>query len=346
MKGYIIAISAAVMLALTAAHFLIPSNGSRLLQVPEVEATWVSWKQKWGKSYGTSSDDSYRKSVFANHYAYINEHNAEMKAKYGDHPDNHILGLTQFADLPNDEFRVKFTGLKTKNTFKANQTRTLPTDNLPAAVDWRKNGAVTPVKNQGQCGSCWTFSATGAMEGSYYNKFGRLESFSEQQFVDCVKTNGCDGCNGGLMDEVFKYSKNHDNMFEAEYSYQGRNGSCKQKDGSGIRVKNYYDVPANNADQLKAALAKTTVSVAVDGASVGFQLYFGGVVEILCGSDLDHGVLAVGYDHSWLWGDYFIVKNSWGSWWGESGYIRIHNNGKKNDANTCGIAAQPSWVEF
>jgi len=346
MKGYIFAISAAVLAALAAAHFLMPSTGSRLLQVNEVDAAWVTWKQKFGKEFGTSTEDSYRKSVFADHYAYIQEHNAEMKAKYGEHPDVHVLGLTQFADLSNDEFRSKYTGLKTAKTYQAKQTKVLSTDDIPTAVDWRKKGAVTPIKNQGMCGSCWTFSATGAMEGSYFNKSGKLESFSEQEFVDCVKTNGCDGCNGGLMDEVFKYAKTHDSMFETDYAYKGANGDCKQKDGTGIRVKDFNDVPANDSNQLKAAIAKTTVAVAVDGGSLGFQLYFGGVIEFLCGSSLDHGVLAVGYDHSSFWGDYFIVKNSWGSWWGESGYVRIHNNGKQNDPNTCGIAAQASWVEF
>jgi KDEL-tailed cysteine endopeptidase len=222
---------------------------------------------------------------------------------------------------------------------------------LPKSVDWREKGAVTAVKDQGQCGSCWSFSASGALEGANFIKNGKLVSISEQHFVDC-DDNGDHGCHGGLMDNAFEWAqKNGGVCSEENYPYDAKKGRCNNK-GCGDKYatpKSFTDVKENSDEALMSALAKQPVSVAIEADQKEFQLYQSGVFTAPCGISLDHGVLAVGYGtDADSGGDYWIVKNSWGPTWGEDGYIRLAR-GKSVDQKEgqCGIlSGPPSYPEL
>ena len=229
-------------------------------------------------------------------------------------------------------------------------------DSLPDSIDWVKLGAVTPVKDQGQCGSCWSFSATGALEGVFFNKFGKLVSFSEQQLVDCdnLKNGGRDhGCNGGLMDYAFNWiSHNGGLCSESDYPYVSgqtqTSGSCLKTchlvDGSNIH--SFIDVAPSDDSAFVSALSLNPVSVAIQANQPDFQLYKSGVFTGKCGTNLDHGVLAVGYG-SLDSLPYYKVKNSWSSSWGDNGYILLARGDQFNDGDgQCGILLQSSFPTF
>tara|TARA_B110000091_G_scaffold210545_1_gene253554 strand:- start:3110 stop:4213 length:1104 start_codon:yes stop_codon:yes gene_type:complete len=225
-----------------------------------------------------------------------------------------------------------------------------------ASIDWVDNGAVTPVKDQGQCGSCWSFSTTGALEGAYYVKYGKLISFAEQQLVDCdnFQNGGKDhGCNGGLMDNAFSWiSKNGGLCGETSYPYVSgttkKAGTCETVcDNIGdSKVVSFHDVSKSSDTAMMTALSQQPVSIAIQADQQDFQLYKSGVFSGSCGTQLDHGVLAVGYgsdDGS----DYYLVKNSWSSSWGLNGYIKLGRGDKYNNGQgQCGMLLQASYPEL
>lgn len=225
---------------------------------------------------------------------------------------------------------------------------------VPESVNWVEKGAVTGVKNQGQCGSCWSFSTTGALEGAYFIKNGELLSFSEQELVDCdnFKNGGKDhGCNGGLMDNAFQWiEKNKGLCLESDYKYvsgetkkSGTCTSCEPVEGSA--VIDYYDVPVNSDEEMMYALSKQPISVAIQADQKDFQLYKSGVFTGECGTKLDHGVLLVGYG-SEQDGDYYLLKNSWGTSWGDNGYIKLGKGDSFNSGKgQCGVLMQGSYPE-
>merc|ERR1711981_414193 len=215
-------------------------------------------------------------------------------------------------------------------------------EELAKSVDWTQQGAVTSVKNQGQCGSCWTFSSTGALEGAFKIAGGGLVSMSEQQLVDCCKLGGCDGCSGGLMDYAFQYLKTHHVCTEASYGYTAQNGNCHDSSCTAAiaagGVTGYKDVSKDDTKALMSAAAQQPVSIAIEADQSSFQSYSGGVLTKECGSSLDHGVLLVGYGTDGD-KDYWKVKNSWGGSWGDRGYIRLQRG--KGGAGECGLLSGP-----
>lgn len=254
------------------------------------------------------------------------------------------LGANEYADMTNREFRAMMNGYKMQPKSNTSSVFLAPSHvTYPDEVDWRKEGYVTDVKNQGQCGSCWSFSATGSLEGQNFKKTGKLVSLSEQNLVDCSRSYGNNGCQGGLMDNAFRYIKeNHGIDTENSYPYEAKNLKCRFKtDSIGATDTGFTDVATGDEDALMKAVATVgPVAVAIDASHMSFQLYRNGVYnERKCSStQLDHGVLAVGYGT--LEGDdYWLVKNSWGPGWGQKGYIMM----SRNKVNQCGIATSASY---
>ncbi len=296
------------------------------------------WMERHGKSYATVEEQSYREVVFTKNSYRIEERN-RMRGR------TVVLGLNKFADLHPEEFAGRKGYVPTPHT---HEPFFFPYTELPNEVDWVAAGAVTPVKNQGQCGSCWSFSTTGSVEGAWFIKQGQLVSLSEQQLVDCSVPEGNMGCNGGLMDQAFTYIiKNGGICSEAAYPYTsggGANGSCHTCTPV-AHISSFVDVQPNNETALMAAVAQQPVSVAVEADGLDWQFYMGGIVSDACGTNLDHGVLVVGYgtDYTGQPQDYWKVKNSWGPEWGEQGYIRLARGSKFAPHGQCGILMDPSF---
>ena len=221
----------------------------------------------------------------------------------------------------------------------------LTNDELPKEVDWVKQGVVSSVKNQLECGSCWAFSAVGSVEGEWSLKHHKLYNLSEQELVDCSDYLGNQGCNGGSMDNAFKYIIQNGLCSNVSYPYNGTDGQCQnQTCNKRIHIDTYYDVPPNNEKQLEKAVLKQPVSVAIQANRQSFQLYKKGIYsDPDCGDDLDHGVLVVGYGYDNYYDmKYWIIKNSWGTHWGENGYMRMAKDITSTEGQ-CGIAMDPSY---
>lgn len=272
--------------------------------------------------------------------------NLEKFEKHDSAALGYDIGITQFADMSSSDFEnFKGRGCFAKSVMTKGCESFQPSSNvLPESVDWRGENAVTDVKNQGQCGSCWSFSATGAMEGAWAVKTGELVSLSEQQLVDCSGGYGNMACNGGLMDSAFEYVIDHGICTEDEIPYTASKGVCNECSTPEVKLSTCVDVTPRNQLHLKQAVAKGPVSVAIEADTSVFQHYTGGVISSsMCGTNLDHGVLVVGYGTESDGTDYWIVKNSWGETWGENGYVKIARSDSENDSGICGIAMQPSY---
>ncbi|KAJ4846843.1 hypothetical protein Tsubulata_030512 [Turnera subulata] len=261
------------------------------------------------------------------------------------------LKLNKFADMTNHEFKSTYAGSKVKHhrmlrgaSQGSGSFMYENVDKVPPSVDWRKKGAVTPVKDQGQCGSCWAFSTVVAVEGINYLKTNKLVSLSEQELVDC-DTSENQGCNGGLMEIAFEFIKEKGGLTtEDYYPYQAEDGSCDtaKEDKPAVSIDGHEKVPANNEAALLKAVANQPISVAIDAGGSDFQFYSEGVFTGECGKELDHGVAIVGYGSTLDGTKYWIVKNSWGAEWGEKGYIRMQR-GVSDKEGLCGIAMEASY---
>ncbi|KAL3814102.1 hypothetical protein ACJIZ3_015370 [Penstemon smallii] len=306
------------------------------------------FKRKFGKAYATQKEHDHRLSVF--------KANLRRAKRHQKLDPSAVHGVTQFSDLTPREFRSQFLGLNRRLRLPsdAHKAAILPTNDLPTDFDWREHGAVTPVKNQGSCGSCWSFSTTGALEGANFLATKNLVSLSEQQLVDCdhecdpEEKDSCDsGCNGGLMNSAFEYTlKSGGLMREEDYPYTGTDrGSCKfDKSKIAAKVSN-FSVVSLDEDQIAANLVKNgPLAVAIN--AVFMQTYMKGVsCPFICSKRQDHGVLLVGYGQSGYAPirlkekPYWIIKNSWGPNWGEDGYYKICQG-----RNICGVDSMVSTV--
>lgn len=298
------------------------------------------WMSKYGINYASDGELMYRREIYEANLERIASHNAQPNVTW-------TMAVNKFADMTPQEFRNRFTGRMFRSPytgFFSNISLSTPTKALPSSVDWEEKGAVTPVKNQQQCGSCWAFSTTGSVEGAWFIAKGQLVSLSEQQLVDCSQKEGNQGCNGGLMDYAFQYIIDNNGLCtEASYPYSGSDGTCRAKYCTpAATIRSYKDVPSNSETALLNAIAQQPVSVAVEADQSSFQFYSSGVMTASCGTNLDHGVLAVGYGT--LNGqDYYKVKNSWGADWGMQGYILLGRGPKFGGSGQCGIQMQPSY---
>ncbi|KAL5575223.1 hypothetical protein UlMin_016922 [Ulmus minor] len=302
------------------------------------------WKEKHRKAYRHAEEAEKRFENFKRNLKYILEKNAKSKSPFA-----HKVGLNRFADMSNEEYRsVYLSKVKKPIGKKSNLRRSvkgkLQSCDASSSLDWRKKGVVTAVKDQGNCGSCWAFSSTGAIEGINAIVTGDLISLSEQELVDCDSTN--EGCEGGYMDYAFEWVIDNGGIdTETDYSYTGEDGTCNttKEETKAVSIDGYQDVGESDSDLL-CAVVQQPISVGIDGSAWDFQLYTGGIYDGDCSDnpdDIDHAVLVVGYSSEGD-EDYWIVKNSWGTSWGMEGYIYIRRN-TDLEYGVCAINAMASY---
>ncbi|XP_021912750.1 cysteine protease XCP1 isoform X2 [Carica papaya] len=332
------AFSLSLFLCCAMAHdfSILGYSPDHLTSMDKMVELFESWISKHDKTYKGIEEKLHRLEVFRDNLKHIDKKNKEISSYW--------LGLNELADLTHQEFKKQYLGLKPE------LPRKMQTDygdftyrdvnHFPKSVDWRKKGAVTLVKNQG---SCWAFSTVAAIEGINHIVTGNLTSLSEQELVDCDREFN-NGCNGGLMDYAFEYIISNGGLHrEIDYPYLMDEGTCQEQkeDLQVVTITGYHDVPANDEASLLKALAHQPLSVAIEASGRDFQFYSGGIFDGPCGTNLDHGVAAVGYGSSKN-SDYIIVKNSWGQMWGERGFIRMKRNTGKPEG-LCGINKMASY---
>lgn len=297
-----------------------------------------NFQERFSKRYETLQELEARFQIFRTNLRNIILHNL-------DHSQNFTMGINQFTDLTPQEFKDQYVGgLKTVVGSYGCLSFSSSASGAPSSIDWRTKGAVTSVKDQGQCGSCWTFSATGAVEGAWAISKGQLVDLSEQELVDCANgvSYGSHGCSGGIMEGAFKFIIQNGQCTLASYPYTAKDGTC-QKCSAVAHITSCSDVKPNDQISLKGAVAKQPVAVAISADTRLFQSYSGGIItSTSCYTSLDHGVLIVGYGTE-NGQDYWLVKNSWSASWGEKGYVKIARSSSTNDPGICGISMDPSF---
>ncbi len=320
--------------AMTAA----PASNSLYSNLNTEDLEFLKYVAKYGKSYGTKEEFEFRAEAFKKTLAALSEENSKNDNTFR-------FGVNKFADWTPSEFKR----ILSYKPLRGSKTAAVPAENvsIPDAIDWRSQGKVNPVKDQGQCGSCWAFSAVGAMESRFAIKVGTLLSLSEQQLVDCAGgTYGNMGCDGGDMGTAMQYAHDYGMELESDYPYHAVDQTCAWDKTKATHAKptGVVNVATNNAQALKTAIAEGPVSVAIEADTFVFQFYSGGILNSKsCGTNLDHGVVAVGYGADASGKPYYIVRNSWGSSWGVGGYVNI---AIVDGAGICGIQMEPVYPEF
>ena len=308
----------------------------------EYQREFTKFVKAFNKRYTTDEFFS-RFATFKENLDLIEAHNSNTAS-------TSTMGVNAYADMTSEEMANKMNGYRPVNRVRNVVPLTLSAS-APSALDWSVKGAVTAIKDQGQCGSCWSFSATGSIEGAVFIKSGNLTSLSEQQLMDCSKPEGDDSCEGGLMDYAFQFVIDNKGICaEADYPYKMKDEKCVKTCKTVSTISAFADVDFDakhpgDETALMAAVNIGPVSIAIEADKPIFQLYTGGVITDTkaCGGakpdDLDHGVLIVGYGtDATTNADYWLVKNSWGPKWGEKGYVRLIRN-----MNMCGLNFAASY---
>lgn len=331
------------LLAPHTANCLKVNPNQNTIQNTKYVIEFKNYVKQYGKIYNKSEYDK-RYTIFSNNMDYISFSNKNTSKTYK-------LGINKFTDLTRKEFNHKYLNLKINisdynsrpHHHQHIHNHTSQNKTIPTSMDWRASGIVTDVKDQGQCGSCWAFSAVGAIEGQHALNTSQLVSLSEQNLVDCATNYSCDGCGGGFPDDAMEYVLNNSGIdTEASYTYNADDGTCSyNKSNDGANISGIVRLPKNNMTTLYDALATVgPISVALD-AEGDFQMYSSGVfTSTECSSDmLDHAVLAIGYGVTANGTKYLMIKNSWGADWGMDGYIYF----SAEIDNMCGIASYASY---
>ncbi|CAK8535266.1 unnamed protein product [Lathyrus sativus] len=325
--------------------FFILTLWTSLVTSDKLQERHEQWMEEHGKSYKDGAEKEKRFQIFKQNMEFIESFNAAGNSGFN-------LSINQFADQTNDEFKANSLNGKNKPLIgvgiAATEEAVFRYENVtdvPATMDWRERGAVTPIKHQHLCGSCWAFATVAATEGINQITTGRLVSLSEQELVDCVKTNRTYGCGGGYAEDAYEFIvKKGGITSEAKYPYKRIDGKCNIKKSSYTvaNIKGYETVPANNEKALLKAVANQPVAVYIASGKRAFQFYSSGILGEECGIDLDHTVTIVGYGSNDDGVKYWLVKNSWGTKWGEKGYVKFKRDIHAKEG-VCGLAMVPTY---
>ncbi|KAK4347225.1 hypothetical protein RND71_033564 [Anisodus tanguticus] len=307
------------------------------LSVSEEHEVWMA---RHGRVYKDEAEKEKRLMIFKENMQFIESINKAGNLSYK-------LGINEFADITSDEFFAKYTGLNMPShpspspmlstEFNINN---LTDDDMPSNLDWRENGAVTQVKNQDQCGCCWAFSAVGALEGAYKIATGQLVELSEQELLDC--TTKSYGCGGGYMTDAFEFIiENGGISTESDYPYQRQQYTCRSQDLTpAVKMSSYQVVPESETALLQA-VTKQPVSIGI-ATSQEFQFYTRGTYQGSCADKINHAVTAIGYGTDEEGQKYWLLKNSWGTTWGENGFMKIIRD-TGNPGGHCDITKLSSY---
>lgn len=317
---------------------------STFLQEGDEWLQFTNFQERFSKRYESIQELETRFQIFRTNLRSIILHNL-------DSTQNFTMGINQFTDLTPQEFKDQYVGgLKTDVGSFGCKTFSSSASGAPSSIDWRQKGAVNPVRDQGQCGSCWAFATTANAESVWAISSGQLLDLSEEFLVDCASGVGYFnmGCNGGQPDSALKYMINNGQCTESSYPYKAGTtktaGTCQKCTAAPVHFSSCYDVTPKDQVSLMAAVSKQPVVIAIEADTRYFQSYSGGILDsTACGTTLDHAVEIVGYG-SENGKDYWTVRNSWGSSWGEQGYFRVKKTSSTNDIGICGVAAEPSFL--
>lgn len=328
---------------------LTKRNLNQVLSVGDDSYHWTefsNFQERFNKRYSTLQELETRFSIFKKNLITIIQHNADFT-------QNFTMGVNQFTDLTSEEFKKNIIGDGVKSNLGVGsfgcKSFSSTASGAPASIDWRTKGVVNPVRDQGQCGSCWAFATTANAESAWALAKGQLLDLSEEYLVDCATGVGYYnmGCNGGNPDSAFKYMITNGQCTEASYPYVAGTtktaGNCHTCT-SVAKFSGCYDVTPNDQVALKGAVAKQPVAIAIEADTRYFQSYSGGILTSTeCKNNIDHAVEIIGYGEE-NGVKYWTVRNSWGPTWGEQGYVRILRSESTNDVGICGVATEPSFI--
>jgi len=317
-----------------------------LIDTPEEEDScselFETWLEKYNRSYKSDKEYKKRLHTFCESVKFVAEFNSKSTS-------SHKVEVNQYADMTDEEYQQQLLGGKqVKKHFE-----TLTSENLedfryedvdpPSEVNYKEQGALAPIKNQGQCGGCWAFATTGSIEALHYLTTGKHVSLSEQQLISCSSPEGNEGCVGGAAIYAYEYVKQNGGLnTEKAYPYEAETGTCDRslEQVKVASIDSFSRVPINDEEALMKAVSKQPVAVSIEADSMGFKFYSGGVFQSECGHDRDHAVLVVGYGADKEGTKYWLVRNSWGPDWGEEGYIRMAR-GVDAPYGKCGLLMEP-----